>query len=68
LLAAGAQTRPGPDGAAEVAGLDARAIGEIAAAAGIALHELTPERASLEEAFVKLTQGSVEFGSTAVAS
>jgi ABC-2 type transport system ATP-binding protein len=68
LLAAGAQTRPGPDGAVEVAGLDAPAIGELAATAGIALHELTPERASLEEAFVKLTQGSVEFGSTAVAS
>jgi ABC-2 type transport system ATP-binding protein len=68
LLAAGAQTRPGPDGAVEVAGLEAPAIGELAAAAGIALHELTPERASLEEAFVKLTQDSVEFGSTAVAS
>ena len=36
-------------------------IGEIAAAESIVLHELTP-MASLEEAFMELTSGSLEFG------
>ena len=52
-----------------VAGLEAPRIGEIAAANGIVLHELTPRLASLEEAFMELTAGSVEYGGgeTAVA-
>ncbi len=44
-----------------VIGLPAARIGEIAASASIVLHELTP-LASLEEAFMELTSGSVEFG------
>ena len=44
-----------------VTGLDAARIGEIAASASVVLHELTPV-ASLEEAFLELTSGSVEFG------
>ncbi len=44
-----------------VTGLEAPRIGELAVAAGIVLHELTP-RASLEEAFLELTSGSLEFG------
>jgi ABC-2 type transport system ATP-binding protein len=44
-----------------VTGLAAPRIFEIAAANGVVLHELTP-RASLEEAFLELTSGSVEFG------
>ena len=36
-------------------------IGELAASGSIVLHELTP-LASLEEAFMELTSGSVEFG------
>ncbi|ASO23057.1 ABC-2 type transport system ATP-binding protein [Actinoalloteichus hoggarensis] len=43
-----------------VSGSSAR-IGEIAAAAGVVLHELTSQRASLEEAFLALTNESVEF-------
>jgi ABC-2 type transport system ATP-binding protein len=43
-------------GAMTVTGLDAAAIGEIAATSGIALTELTPERASLEEAFIEMTR------------
>ena len=39
-----------------------RRIGELAASASIVLHELTP-LASLEEAFMELTSGSMEFGS-----
>jgi ABC-2 type transport system ATP-binding protein len=43
-----------------VTGLDAPRIGEIAAKGGVVLHELTP-LASLEEAFMELTSGSLEF-------
>jgi len=46
-----------------VTGLEAPRIGEIAAANRIVLHELTPQLASLEEAFMELTAGSVEYGS-----
>jgi ABC-2 type transport system ATP-binding protein len=49
-------------GALRVSGLEAPRIGEIAAAAGIVLHELTPRLASLEEAFMELTAGSLEYG------
>jgi ABC-2 type transport system ATP-binding protein len=55
----------GTDGRAEalsVTGLDAPRIGEIAAANGIVLHELTPRLASLEEAYMELTADSVEYG------
>jgi ABC-2 type transport system ATP-binding protein len=44
-----------------VTGLEAARVGEIAAAKSVVLHELTP-MASLEEAFMELTSGSVEFG------
>ena len=50
-------------GAVEVEGLDAAAIGDIAHAHGIALHELTPLQASLEEAFMDLTREDVEYRS-----
>jgi ABC-2 type transport system ATP-binding protein len=48
-------------GAIVVSGLESPQIGELAAAGGIVLHELSPQRASLEEAFMELTQDSVEF-------
>ena len=51
--------------ALSVTGLEAPRIGEIAAANGIVLHELTPRLASLEEAYMELTAGSVEYGVTA---
>ncbi|WP_306315020.1 ABC transporter ATP-binding protein [Streptomyces hydrogenans] len=44
-----------------VTGLDAPAIGRIAAAHTIELHALTPETASLEQAFMDLTHDSVEY-------
>jgi ABC-2 type transport system ATP-binding protein len=49
----------------EVKGLHAAQIGDIAAAKGISLHELTPEQASLEEAFMRLTHDAVEFHASA---
>jgi ABC-2 type transport system ATP-binding protein len=51
----------GERGALEVHGLTAEQVGEVAAAAGIALHELTPQQASLEEAFMNLTRDELEF-------
>jgi ABC-2 type transport system ATP-binding protein len=36
-------------------------VGEIAAANQFVLHELSPQRASLEEAFIELTRESVEY-------
>jgi ABC-2 type transport system ATP-binding protein len=44
-----------PDGALVVEGVDAARIGEIAFAAGVPLHELSPRSTSLEEAFLALT-------------
>jgi ABC-2 type transport system ATP-binding protein len=45
----------------EIVGLTAAEIGNQAARAGIALHELTPISASLEEAYMALTQNDVEY-------
>jgi ABC-2 type transport system ATP-binding protein len=48
----------------EVAGLGAEQVGTTAAEHGIVLHELSPQTASLEEAFMELTRESVEFHGT----
>ena len=42
-------------------GLDAAAIGDLAAAHGLRVHELTPRRGTLEAAFMELTRDSVEY-------
>jgi ABC-2 type transport system ATP-binding protein len=55
------------DGLLEITGLDSRAVGEAAAANSIVLYELTPQHASLEEAFVELTRDDVEFHGVAPA-
>jgi ABC-2 type transport system ATP-binding protein len=49
-------------GVLEVAGLTATQVGDAAAEHGLTLHELTPQQASLEEAFMELTRDSVEYG------
>ena len=46
-------------------GLTTEQVGDAAAEHGIAIHELTPQQASLEEAFMSLTRSAVEFGSPA---
>jgi ABC-2 type transport system ATP-binding protein len=51
-------------GLLEVRGLSAKQIGEAAAANGLVLHELTPQQASLEEAFMDLTREDVEYQAT----
>lgn len=50
----------GPD-TLEVSGLSTAVIGETAHRLGIPLHELTPQRASLEEAFMEMTRDAVEY-------
>jgi ABC-2 type transport system ATP-binding protein len=66
LVAEGGKVTAGPGndgqpGTLTVTGLAAPRIGEIAAGRGIVLHELTPQLASLEEAYMELTAGSVEY-------
>ncbi|MFC9502850.1 ATP-binding cassette domain-containing protein [Streptomyces sp. NPDC057002] len=53
-------TSGGPD-VLDVQGLEAAEIGERAAAAGLVLHELSLQEASLEEAFMELTRDAVEY-------
>ena len=55
-------------GRLEVVGLTSDAIGDIAAAHMIPLHELVPHQASLEQAFMTLTHDSVEYQPTEVAA
>jgi ABC-2 type transport system ATP-binding protein len=58
---AGASVETDNTGALQITGLTSPEVGELAAGQGLVLHELTPQRASLEEAFMELTQDSVEF-------
>ncbi|MEU3550413.1 ABC transporter ATP-binding protein [Streptomyces longwoodensis] len=48
-------------GVLEVDGGKAEQLGELAARHGVVLHELSPQQASLEEAFMQLTAESVEY-------
>ena len=48
-------------GVLEVEGLTAEQIGDAAARNGFAIHELTPEKTSLEEAFMELTREETEY-------
>jgi ABC-2 type transport system ATP-binding protein len=45
----------------EVNGLTAEQIGELASEKGYTLHELTPQQVTLEQAFMDITQGDLEF-------
>jgi ABC-2 type transport system ATP-binding protein len=47
-----------------VTGMDSAAVGELAATNNVVLHELSPQRGSLEEAFIQLTGDSVEYQAT----
>jgi ABC-2 type transport system ATP-binding protein len=61
VAARGGKSRQEPDGALAVSGLAISVVGDLARDAGIALHELSPQLASLEEAFMEFTRDSVEF-------
>ena len=58
---AGAKTVLDEDGSLSVRGADEIAIGELAASIPVVLHELAPQSASLEEAFMELTEDSIEY-------
>jgi ABC-2 type transport system ATP-binding protein len=61
LCAAGATVNKGQDGSLTVQGLPAPGIGDVAARDGLRVYELTPVTASLEDAFMELTQDAVEY-------
>jgi ABC-2 type transport system ATP-binding protein len=52
----------------QISGLPAETISSLASGHGHALHELTPQHASLEQAYMELTRGTVEFGEPAQTS
>ncbi len=68
--AKGGASRPEADGALAVTGVSASVIGDLAGGDGIVLHELSPQEASLEEAYMELTRNSVDYraGTPAVTS
>ena len=61
IAARGGTVTPQDDGALVVTGLDAAAIGDLAAEHGIAVHALVPRQASLEDAYLDLTEQSTDF-------
>jgi ABC-2 type transport system ATP-binding protein len=61
LRHAGGTVEPGSDGTLAVHGMACARIGDIAADAGLRLHELSPQHASLEAAFMELTNDAVEY-------
>jgi ABC-2 type transport system ATP-binding protein len=58
----GGKVTPDDDGVLRVVGMDAARIGELASAGGFVVHEVTPIRSSLEEAFMELTRDTIEYG------
>jgi ABC-2 type transport system ATP-binding protein len=58
---AGAATQMEEDGAIEVTGMTAAQIGDLATDRCLTVHELSPLRGSLEDAFMELTHSAVEF-------
>jgi ABC-2 type transport system ATP-binding protein len=61
LVAAGATVRDGLEASLVVSGMTSGEIGKLAAYHGVVLSELTPQRASLEDAFMELTKASTEY-------
>ncbi len=57
----GATVTSDEPGLLEVEGAESAGIGELAAASGIVLHELTPVTSTLEEAYMRLTADAVEY-------
>lgn len=62
---AGGQVLSEPDGALRVTGLPLPRISDLAHESDVRLWELSPHQASLEEAYMRLTQGAVDYRSTA---
>jgi ABC-2 type transport system ATP-binding protein len=66
LQNAGAVVTVDADGSIVATGMSTRAIGDLAAARSLTLHELTPLRGSLEDAFMELTHDAVEYRTSAL--
>ncbi|CAM5256813.1 ABC transporter ATP-binding protein [Streptomyces hirsutus] len=64
LTEAGGSVLPEQDGALRVTGLPLPRLSDIAHEAGVRLWELSPHQASLEEAYMRMTQGAVDYRST----
>jgi ABC-2 type transport system ATP-binding protein len=62
----GATVGPDPDGGWQVRGLDAAAIGELAAAHHVVLHELTPRQSTLEDVYTGMVDPAVAYRSGAL--
>ena len=67
LTRSGATVTPGEDGALNIEGLTSAQIGDVATRDRLTVHELTPVMASLEDAFMELTQDAVEYRSSVMA-
>ncbi|MEV0744546.1 MULTISPECIES: ATP-binding cassette domain-containing protein [unclassified Streptomyces] len=65
LTEAGGQVMSEPDGALRITGLRLPRISDLAHEADVRLWELSPHQASLEEAYMRMTQGAVDYRSTA---
>ncbi|MER5768833.1 ABC transporter ATP-binding protein [Streptomyces sp. NPDC001985] len=65
LTGAGGQVMTEPDGALRVMGLPLPRISELAHGCDVRLWELSPHQASLEEAYMRMTQGAVDYRSSA---
>ena len=61
LAAAGAKVDLEGRDALAITGMECREVGIIAARAGLTLYELSPQEASLEEAYMEMTRDSLEF-------
>jgi ABC-2 type transport system ATP-binding protein len=64
LTEAGGHVMPEQDGGLRVTGLPLPRISDLAHEADVRLWELSPHQASLEEAYMRMTQGAVDFRST----
>ncbi|MET8165768.1 ABC transporter ATP-binding protein [Streptomyces sp. NPDC005329] len=64
LTEAGGHVLPEQDGALRVTGLPLPRISDIAHDSDVRLWELSPHQASLEEAYMRMTQGAVDYRST----
>jgi ABC-2 type transport system ATP-binding protein len=64
LVARGATVTSTEHDVLEVHGVESERIGELAATERVVLHELTPHKASLEDAYMALTGDSVEYRAT----
>ncbi|MEU3491621.1 ABC transporter ATP-binding protein [Streptomyces massasporeus] len=64
LTESGGHVLPEQDGGLRVTGLPLPRISDIAHDHGVRLWELSPHQASLEEAYMRMTQGAVDYRST----